>query len=147
MRSGSGGSSRSRPLPSAERVAWGASVAAPGVYEKTASGGFTIGRLGPNRDPDDACRAVGALLEAVEGRSQAAGREVIINARPVELAGRPRHGWWERDRATGRVIGVMDDGRHGAMTEYSLKGEKLGLSDDTGMIIGLIVGEIGRAHV
>lgn len=73
----------------------------------------------------------------------AAGREVIINARPVELAGRLRHGWWERDRATGRVIGVMDDGRHGAMTEYSLKGEKLGLSDDTGMIIGLIVGAAG----
>lgn len=44
-------------------VAWGASVAAPGVYERTAAGGFTIGKL--HGEVDDACRGVGALLEAV----------------------------------------------------------------------------------
>jgi 2-dehydropantoate 2-reductase len=44
-------------------VAWGASMPEPGVYDRTASGGFTIGRLdGP---PDDAARRVGTLLEAV----------------------------------------------------------------------------------
>jgi Zn finger protein HypA/HybF involved in hydrogenase expression len=73
----------------------------------------------------------------------AAGREIIINARPVELAGRPRLGWWEHDRATGRVIGVMDDGRHGAMAEYSMSGTKIGLNDDMGLVIGLMVGAAG----
>ena len=44
-------------------VAWGASMPEPGLYERTAAGGFTLGRL--RGEPDDACRAVGALLEAV----------------------------------------------------------------------------------
>lgn len=44
-------------------VAWGASMLAPGRYERTASGGFTIGRIGA--PPDDACQRVATLLEAV----------------------------------------------------------------------------------
>jgi 2-dehydropantoate 2-reductase len=44
-------------------VAWGASMPAPGRYDRTAAGGFTLGRLsGP---PDETCRRVAALLEAV----------------------------------------------------------------------------------
>ncbi len=44
-------------------VAWGASMPAPGRYDRTAAGGFTVGRLsGP---PDEACRRVGDLLEAI----------------------------------------------------------------------------------
>jgi len=45
-------------------VAWGASMPEPGVYDRTASGGFTIGALGGG-EVDDAGRRVGALLEAV----------------------------------------------------------------------------------
>ncbi|MBK9032559.1 MAG: 2-dehydropantoate 2-reductase [Myxococcales bacterium] len=44
-------------------VAWGASMPAPGRYQRTAAGGFTVGRLAA--PPDDACRRVAALLEAV----------------------------------------------------------------------------------
>ena len=44
-------------------VAWGASMLAPGRYERTASGGFTIGRLGA--PVDDACRRTARLLEAI----------------------------------------------------------------------------------
>lgn len=44
-------------------VAWGAAMRAPGVYEKTASGGFTIGRLDGSIDAD--LRAVAELLEAI----------------------------------------------------------------------------------
>lgn len=44
-------------------VAWGASMPEPGLYERTAAGGFTVGRV--RGEPDDACRRVGALLEAV----------------------------------------------------------------------------------
>ncbi len=68
------------------------------------------------------------------------GREVIVPPRPVQLAGRDRLGWWERDPLTGRMIGVMDDGLHQAMTEYSVNTEKIGLDDQTGMVIGAIVG-------
>ena len=44
-------------------VAWGASMPSPGHYERTAAGGFTVGRLG--QPADDRCRRVAALLEAV----------------------------------------------------------------------------------
>ncbi|RMH41912.1 MAG: ketopantoate reductase family protein [Deltaproteobacteria bacterium] len=44
-------------------VAWGASMPEPGLYDRTAPGGFTIGRLdGP---PDDRALEIGRLLEAV----------------------------------------------------------------------------------
>jgi 2-dehydropantoate 2-reductase len=44
-------------------VAWGASMPEPGLYERTAAGGFTIGRIAG--EPDDLCREVGEALEAV----------------------------------------------------------------------------------
>lgn len=44
-------------------VAWGASMPEPGVYDRTAAGGFTIGR--PSGVIDDAVRALAGLLEAV----------------------------------------------------------------------------------
>jgi 2-dehydropantoate 2-reductase len=47
-------------------VAWGASMPEPGLYERTAAGGFTIGRMSDSGgEPDDACRALGELFEAV----------------------------------------------------------------------------------
>jgi 2-dehydropantoate 2-reductase len=44
-------------------VAWGASMPEPGLYERTAAGGFTIGRMAG--EPDDTCRALGELFEAI----------------------------------------------------------------------------------
>ena len=44
-------------------VAWGASMPAPGRYERTASGGFALGRLGGALDAD--LRRVGELLESI----------------------------------------------------------------------------------
>ena len=44
-------------------VAWGASMPAPGRYERTAHGGFALGRLSGQLDPD--LRRVSELLEAI----------------------------------------------------------------------------------
>lgn len=44
-------------------VAWGASMPEPGVYERTAAGGFQIGRLSGENDDD--LRRVAELLEAI----------------------------------------------------------------------------------
>jgi 2-dehydropantoate 2-reductase len=44
-------------------VAWGASMTTPGIYDKTAAGGFTIGRPSGARDPG--VDRVAALLEAI----------------------------------------------------------------------------------
>jgi len=44
-------------------VAWGASMTQPGLYERTASGGFQVGRL--SGELDDDLRRVGELLEAI----------------------------------------------------------------------------------
>jgi 2-dehydropantoate 2-reductase len=45
-------------------VAWGASMTEPGRYERTAAGGFQIGRMVP-RDHDSELERVGELLEAI----------------------------------------------------------------------------------
>ncbi len=44
-------------------VAWGASMVEPGVYDRTSSGGFSIGRL--DRSEDDGLRALGRALECI----------------------------------------------------------------------------------
>src|SRR5215475_9120442 len=44
-------------------VAWGASMPQPGRYERTAAGGFQVGRLSGALDDD--LRRVGGLLEAI----------------------------------------------------------------------------------
>jgi 2-dehydropantoate 2-reductase len=44
-------------------VAWGASMPEPGRYERTAAGGFTIGRLDGSTDPE--LQRVGELLEGI----------------------------------------------------------------------------------
>jgi len=44
-------------------VAWGASMPEPGKYERTAAGGFTIGRMSGERDED--VHRVAELLEAI----------------------------------------------------------------------------------
>lgn len=44
-------------------VAWGASMPEPGRYERTAAGGFSLGRL--SGEIDDDLRRVGELLEAI----------------------------------------------------------------------------------
>ena len=44
-------------------VAWGASMPEPGRYERTAAGGFSIGRMSGELDAD--VRRVGQLLEAI----------------------------------------------------------------------------------
>ncbi|MCK5273289.1 MAG: hypothetical protein KAR37_01470, partial [Alphaproteobacteria bacterium] len=89
-------------------------------------------------------------LDTIEGLSPYArrlieqslgeGREVIIPPKPVQLAGRARLGWWDRDPATGRVIGVMDDGLHQATASYSINTTEIGLNDNMGYVIGAIVG-------
>src|SRR5262249_25023574 len=62
-------------------VAWGASMPEAGVYERTGAGGFTIGRV--VGEPDDGCRRVGALLEAV---GPVAYTAILMGARWSKLA-------------------------------------------------------------
>lgn len=76
-------------------------------------------------------------------KSLAKGREVIIPPKPVQLAGRARLGWWEREPGTGRVIGVMDDGLHQATASYSINTTEIGLNDEMGFVIGMIIGATG----
>lgn len=44
-------------------VAWGASMPEAGLYDRTAPGGFTLGRM--SGEPDELVRRVGALFEAI----------------------------------------------------------------------------------
>lgn len=72
----------------------------------------------------------------------ARGHEVIVPVRAVTLAGAARWGWWEVDPVTNSVVGVMESGEHQGVAEYTLSTEKVGLDDDTGRMIGSLVGSI-----
>jgi 2-dehydropantoate 2-reductase len=63
-------------------VAWGASMPEPGCYERTAAGGFQIGRLTP-RGPDPDLARVAELLEAI---GPVTLTENLIGARWSKLA-------------------------------------------------------------
>ena len=53
-------------------VAWGASMPAPGRYERTAPGGFSVGRLNARAGDDPDLRRVAELLEAIGPVTQTA---------------------------------------------------------------------------
>ncbi len=72
----------------------------------------------------------------------AKGREIIVPSRAVALAGGPQWGWWEVDPASGNVIGVMQDGQHQGMAEYSVNSEAIGLNDESGQVLGMMMGSI-----
>jgi len=72
----------------------------------------------------------------------AQGREIIVPARAVAVAGKQQWGWWEVDPASGHVIGVMQDGEHQGMAEYSVNSEEIGLNDESGQILGMMMGSI-----
>jgi 2-dehydropantoate 2-reductase len=46
-------------------VAWGATMPEPGLYERTAQGGFTLGVVDPARDPGPAHESLEHALEAI----------------------------------------------------------------------------------
>ena len=75
------------------------------------------------------------------------GGEVIIAGQAIEIDGRKRWGWWAMDPDSGRAIGVMDDGRHQAMIEYTVDTKKIGLNPKTGMVVGGIVGATSALFV
>jgi hypothetical protein len=96
---------------------------------------------GNSRDAVAELGAPASCTDRIE-RAIARGRDVVIPARAIRLAGADRWGWWEIDRATGGLIGVMEDGMHQAMTEHPLSVEKIGLNDKSGAAIGAMVGAV-----
>jgi len=82
-----------------------------------------------------------ACLQMMEA-AIAHGREVIVPARAVLLAGAQRWGWWELNPGSGEVVGVMEDGQHQGMVEYNANTEKIGLNPQSGGAIGALVGAL-----
>ena len=72
----------------------------------------------------------------------AKGREIIVPSRAIALSGKQQWGWWEVDPNSGNVIGVMQDGQHQGMAEYSVNSEAIGLNDESGQILGMMMGSI-----
>jgi transglutaminase-like putative cysteine protease len=60
--------------------------------------------------PPEALSLITAALDA--------GRLVVVPERAVEVAGRPRLGWWLVDPATGRTEDQLDNGRGAGTVEY-----------------------------
>ena len=63
-------------------VAWGAAMPEPGVYERTAPGGFTIGTLGTSRDLSELARALEPIgpVEITDNLTGKRWSKLAINA-------------------------------------------------------------------
>ena len=91
---------------------------------------------------DEIVPGVPATCVQMMDAALAKGREIIIPSRAIALGGEARWGWWEVDPATGRVVGVMENGEHQGMAEYSVNSEEIGLNDETAKILGMMMGSI-----
>jgi hypothetical protein len=72
----------------------------------------------------------------------AKGHEVIVPANAIKVEGAAKWGWWEVDPESGQVIGVMESGEHQGMAEYSVNSEEIGMNDESGQILGMMMGSI-----
>jgi 2-dehydropantoate 2-reductase len=105
-------------------IAWGGSMTEPGLYDRTAAGGFTVGR--PSGDNDDTVRRIGGLLEAVGPVTYSTN---LVGARWSKLAincaisslgtiGGDRFGPLVRMRRVRRLgLEIMTEGVHVARAE------------------------------
>ncbi|NQT85409.1 hypothetical protein HQ560_01510 [bacterium] len=73
------------------------------------------------REKPDGLEAVSCepWVRAILAERVAAGRVIFVPTRPVRMAGwaKPVTAWYEIDRVTGAWNGVLQDGRHAAMTQ------------------------------
>jgi len=93
-----------------------------------------------NRDALAEARGVSPRVRAEIEEAVTAGHNVIVPEDAVALAGRPRWGWWDVNRASGAIIGVMEGGQHQAMAEYSMSSQGIGINDENARFLGCIVG-------
>ncbi len=84
-------------------IAWGASMVGPGRYQRTSSGGFTIGRI--SGAADDRCEELGNLLECIG---------------PVQLTDNLRGARWSKLAINCAVssIGTVGGDRLGALLAH-----------------------------
>ena len=91
-------------------VAWGASMPEPGVYEKTAAGGFALGRLEGDVEKDPALHKLATMLEAVgpvtvtKNLRGARWSKLALNAAISSMGRSPASGW-DRWRGCGAIAG------------------------------------------
>ncbi|MEO6063312.1 MAG: FG-GAP-like repeat-containing protein, partial [Thermoflexales bacterium] len=68
-----------------------------------------------------------------------AGKEVLVPTEGISISGRLRYAWFESDRLTGEMVGVMENGLHTAAIEYGLLLSG-GLKALTAFMLGMAVG-------
>lgn len=86
---------------------------------KEAPGELPLTVLAPDTVQDLAPLPLSAEAKARIALALNAGKSVVTPTQMVSVNGTPTIGWLETDWRTGRTISVMEDGAHGAITEYA----------------------------
>jgi hypothetical protein len=111
------------------------------LMTKAGADGTPLLSIGPaNADALDRIERLPPRCHELMEEALDSGHDIIVPQRAASLAGRDRWGWWQVNRETGEVIGVMEDGQHQSSTNYTLSLSKVGLDDDMGFAIGAIIG-------
>ncbi|MEO8271368.1 MAG: hypothetical protein ABI557_16725, partial [Aureliella sp.] len=82
--------------------------------------------------------------ENVQARIRSAlssGYSVVIPSDYVQVQGQPKVGWYQVDQTTGETVGVLEDGSHGALTEWVFT-QQQGTSNSSGPTARFMLGYI-----
>ena len=69
----------------------------------------------------------------------AKGNVIVVPEKPVEIDGKSTVGWWEIEKTSGRIIGVMESGEHQATAEAAINLENP-VQGMNGYALGMISG-------
>lgn len=70
------------------------------------------------------------------------GCVLIIPDKAIEYNGNQRWGWWDLNPQNGEVVGVLDSGLHQAMIERTILDTEGMMNDNTGLVVGAMVGSV-----
>ncbi|MCA9971895.1 MAG: transglutaminase domain-containing protein, partial [Anaerolineales bacterium] len=106
------------------------SLTTAGLFSAASDQGIASVTITPdNLDLLDELNISAVARARITTAAAAHGKLVIVPAAPVLIAGTAQFGWWEIDIASGETIGLLDNGLHNAIIEFTV-----------GMIIGAISG-------
>jgi len=68
------------------------------------------------------------------------GYHVVVPEQPVMIDKQLQWAWWQVDPITGKTIGVLGNGLHGAFVEYNITQRETTINGQSGFVLGMLVG-------
>jgi uncharacterized membrane protein/transglutaminase-like putative cysteine protease len=106
-------------VPATSTIQLGATVSASTVFQAAVSQAVPLTVLAPNSQASLDVLTIPADAKTLISQALALGEYVIVPSSTVLVAGQSAIAWYEIDPNTGATVGVMENGEHGALEDYT----------------------------